>query len=375
MAEEAPQFYRQFLRSRTENGQEVVREVVSPSLLDAEAARAHEAQAGRTFQSFVAPGDMPGLGAQPQAPPPAQPPPAPGFGAQMRQTLLPERTMLSEAPSMALGTAGAIAGGFTGPFAPIASPALAAAGSGLGEAGQVGLEHVMGWPPAEPGTLGERVQRAAIRGGAFEAAPAALRVGSRIVGHMAGPTLEAAETLAPVLRQAVPEAVGPVRAAVALSPEYMLPRWWQEVAPKGPAAVTAAWDALGEAGQAALAGGQHAAMETIVNTVRAGAEKIPAQEWQRLTMRGGGPAALAAWLGYPELATGLAVVPQALSLARTAAPKVAGPMLLSPTGSQFLAALPRIARVASPWASGLTSAGAQLARGYTDEGPVAFAPP
>jgi hypothetical protein len=371
MAEEEPQFYRQFLRSRTENGQEVVREVVSPSLLDAEAARAAEAQAGRTFSGFVAPGDMPGLGAQPQQPPPAAPPPAPGFGAQVRQTLLPERSFMSEVPSIALGTAGAIAGGMTGPFAPVVAPALAAVGSGLGEAGQVGLEHVMGWPPAERATLGERVTRAATRGGIAEAATIPFRVGARVVGHMAGPTLEAAETLAPVLRQAVPEAAGPLRASVALTPEHMLPRWWQEVAPKGPAAVTAAWDALGPAGQAALAGGQREAMETVVNTVRAGAEKIPAQEWQRLAMRGGGPAALAAWLGYPEVATGLAVVPQALSLARTAAPKVAGPMLLSPTQSQFLAALPRIGRLASPWASGLTSGAAQLGGAYVDEGPVA----
>jgi hypothetical protein len=379
MAAEEPQFYRQFLRSRTEDGTEIVREVVSPSLLDAEQARAAEAQAGRTFGGFVAPGDMPGLGAQPQAPPPAQPPPAPGFGAQVRQTLLPERTLLSEAPSIALGTAGGIAGAMTGPFAPIAAPALAAAGSGLGEAAQVGLEHVMGWPPAERATLGERVQRAAIRGGAFEAATIPFRVGAKIIGRTAGPTLRAAEELAPtMLRQNLPEGaallergIAEVAPAAADQPT-LLRAWWQEHAPKGAAAVTAAWDAMTPAQQAFLTGGQHEAMERVVSTVRAGAEKIPYGEWAgRGAMLGGLPA----YLGYPQVAATLAVAPQVMSVARTVAPKVATPMLLSPTGSQILGWLPQAGRVAGPWASGLLSGGAQLGGAYADEGPVAFAPP
>jgi hypothetical protein len=369
MAEDAPQFYRQFLRSRTETGQEIVREVVSPTLLDADQAKAVEAQAGRTFSGFVVPGDVPGLGVQPQEPPPAQAPAAPGLGAQVRQTLLPERTLLSEAPSIALGTAGGIAGGLTGPFAPVAAPALAAAGSGLGEAGQVGLERVMGWPPAEPGTLQERVQRAAIRGGAFEAATLPVRFATRWVGHAAGPTLKAAEEVAPVLRQNLPEG-----AAIADQPT-LLRAWWQEYAPKGAAAVTAAWDAMTPAQQAFLAGGQRDAMERIVNTVRAGAETIPGTEWLRLGGRGTVAGALPAYLGYPEIATAAAVVPQVASITRTVAPKIAGPMLLSPTGSQFLARLPRVARVAAPWASGLLSGGAQVGGAYADEGPVAFAPP
>jgi hypothetical protein len=364
MAEEEPQFYRQFLRSQTADGTEIVREVVSPSLLDADAARAAEAQAGRTFSGFVAPGDMGALGAQPQAPPPAQPAPAPGFGAQVRQMLRPERTLLSEAPSIALGTAGGIAGGLTGPFAPVAAPALAAAGSGLGEAGQVGLERVMGWPPAEPGTLQERVQRAAIRGGIFEAATVPVRLATRWVAHAAGPTLKAAEEVAPVLGQ-----------SVAAGPPTALQAWWQQVAPQGAEAVTAAWDALGQTGQAALAGGQREAMEQVVNTVRMGAETIPGKEWMRLGGRGTVAGALPAYLGYPEIATAAAVVPQVASLARTVAPKVAGPMLLNPTGSQVLAWLPQAARAAGPWASGVLSGAAQLGGAYADEGPVAFTSP
>jgi hypothetical protein len=359
--EEQPQFYRQFLRSRTENGQEIVREVVSPTLLDADAAAAAETQAGRAFQGFVAPGDMNALGAQPQEPPPAQPPPAPGFGAQVRQTLLPERTLMSEAPSIALGTAGGIAGGLTGPFAPIAAPALAAAGAGLGEAAQVGLEHVMGWPPAERATLGERVQRAAIRGGAFEAATIPFRVGAKVVGHYAGPTLKAAEEVAPVLRQ-----------SVTAGPPTALQAWWQQVAPKGAGAVTAAWDALGDAGQAALAGSEREAMERIVNTVRASLASVP---WQQLGTRSAVLYGAGRMLGYPVVGEVAAAVPAVMSVARTVAPKVAGPMLLSPTGSQVLGWLPQAARVAGPWVSGLLSGGAQLGGAYADEGPVAFAPP
>jgi hypothetical protein len=379
MAEEEPQFYRQFLRSRTEDGQEIVREVVSPSLLDVEQARVAEAQAGRTFSGFVAPGDMNALGAQPQqAPPPPPAQAAPGFGAQVRQTLLPERSLTSEGLSIAGGTAGGIAGAMTGPFAPIAAPALAAAGSGLGEAGQVGLERVMGWPPAEPGTLQERVQRAAIRGGAFEAATVPVRLATRWVGHAAGPTLKAAEEVAPVLRQNLPEGtallergIAEVAPAAADQPT-LLRAWWQEHAPKGAAAVTAAWDAMTPAQQAFLTGGQHEAMERVVSTVRAGAEKIPYGEWAgRGAMLGGLPA----YLGYPEVAATLAVAPQVMSVARTVAPKVAGPMLLSPTGSRFLARLPGVGRVAGPWASRLLSGGAQLGGAYADEGPVAFAPP
>jgi hypothetical protein len=379
MAEEEPQFYRQFLRSRTENGQEIVREVVSPTLLDADAAKAAEAQAGRTFSGFVAPGDMGALGAQPQAP---QPPPpaqaAPGFRAQVRQTLLPERTLMSEAPSIALGTAGGIAGGLTGPFAPVAAPALAAAGSGLGEAGQVGLEKVMGWPPAEPGTLGERVQRAAIRGGAFEAATIPFRVGAKIIGHTAGPTLRAAEEVAPVLKQNLPEGAALLERGIAeIAPAAadqptLLRAWWQDVAPKGAAAVTAAWDAMTPAQQAFLAGGQREAMERVVNTARASLAPVP---WQQLGTRSAVLYGAGQMLGYPAVGEVAAAVPAVMSVARTAVPKVAAPLLLSPTTGPVLARLPQVARVAGPWASGLLSGGAQLGGAYIDEGPVAFAPP
>src|SRR5262249_3638799 len=62
-----------------------------------------------------------------------------------------------------------------GPIAPLTIPLGAAGGaallSGGTEAAQIGLERAMGWPAAEPGTFGQRVGNAAIRGGTFEAAP------------------------------------------------------------------------------------------------------------------------------------------------------------------------------------------------------------
>jgi hypothetical protein len=375
MAEDAPQFYRQFLRSQTETGQEIVREIVSPTLLDADQAKAAEAQAGRTFRGFVAPGDMNALGAQPQEPPPAQPSAAPGFGAQVRHTLLPERTFMSEVPSIVLGTAGAIGGGMTGPFAPVVAPALAAAGSGLGEAGQVGLEHVMGWPPAEPGTLGERVTRAATRGGVTEAAMLPLRA-LPYVAKGGKAVLGAAEELAPVLRQNLPEGAALLERGIAeIAPAAadqptLLRAWWQEIAPKGPAAVTAAWDALGEAGQAALAGGQRAAMQTVVNTLRASGEAVP---WGRLGTRSATLYGAGRMLGYPELGEVAAMVPGVVGVTRAVAPKVAAPLLLSPRGSQFLAALPSVGRVASPFVHG----GAQVGAGIPGmwPGPVVYGEP
>jgi hypothetical protein len=355
MAEEEPQFYRQFFRSLTEDGQEIVREVVSPSLLDLEQARAAEAQAGRTFQGFVAPGDVPGLGAQPQAPPPPPPPPAPSVAAQVRDVLLPpERSFVSQTPSIVAGAlggmGGAALGAMTGPVAPVAVPALAIAGAGLAsggmEAGQAAIEQARGEPPSEPGTPWERAQRAAARGAAGEVVGLPLRA-LPYVARGAAPVLRAAEELAPVLEQAPPAA------GAAVSP---LAAWWQNVAPRGPAAVAAAWDALGPAGRTALAGGQQEAMQTVVNTLRASGTALP---WTQLGARSATLYGLGRMLGFPELGEVAATIPAAVSFTRAAAPRVAAPMLLSPTGSQWLAALPRYAEVAGPWASDLLRGGGQ----------------
>jgi hypothetical protein len=82
MADESPpqeqqpqeqQFYRQYLQSTGPDGSSTIREIVSPNLLDADAAAAAEKQAGYTFTGFVDPSKMAAVRSAPApAPPPAE---------------------------------------------------------------------------------------------------------------------------------------------------------------------------------------------------------------------------------------------------------------------------------------------------------------
>jgi len=72
MAEEQ-QFYRQYLQSTAPDGSQTIREVVSPTLLDHDAAAAAEQQAGHTFTGFISPDKMPPAQPAPPTPPPAAP--------------------------------------------------------------------------------------------------------------------------------------------------------------------------------------------------------------------------------------------------------------------------------------------------------------
>jgi len=85
MAEDQ-QFYRQFLQSTGPDGSQTVREVVSPTLLDADAAAAAEHQAGRTFAGFVAPEKMAGVGRAPAQPPPPPEPAVPPLPSDVAPT-------------------------------------------------------------------------------------------------------------------------------------------------------------------------------------------------------------------------------------------------------------------------------------------------
>jgi len=76
-------FYRQYLQSTAPDGSTTIREIVSPSLLDHDAAVAAEKQAGYTFQNFVDPAKMSGV--QTTATPPAQ--------AQPEAPLLPSEVV------------------------------------------------------------------------------------------------------------------------------------------------------------------------------------------------------------------------------------------------------------------------------------------
>jgi len=99
--------------------------------------------------------------------------------------IAPQRSFQSQVPSGAAavlgGEAGAAAGMFGGPFAPVTIPLGATVGAALAsggtEAAQIGLERAMGWQPAEPGTFAQRVGGAAVRGGVFEALPDLVRLG------------------------------------------------------------------------------------------------------------------------------------------------------------------------------------------------------
>jgi hypothetical protein len=325
---------------------------------------AHAASQGNTFAGF----------AEAAAPPPAATAPpaevAPSLGQRAQHVLLPERSFPSQLPSIGGATlgsyGGAALGAMTGPLAPVAVPVASALGAGLGsaagEAADIGYEYVTGAPPAEPGGALARITNAGLRGAATEGLIGQpLRAGAALVGRTVMPVARAAEELAPVLRQDLPQGAALLeRGIAALAPEAadqptLLRAWWQDVAPQGRQAVIDAWTALGEAGQAQLAGGQRAAMQTVVDTLAAGQAPVP---WANLATQGGLAYGGLHWLGYPGAAKVAAAVPVAVE---TVAPKVASRMLLSPPGAGFLAALPRAAEAAEPWASGTVRLGPQVA--------------
>jgi hypothetical protein len=256
----------------------------------------------------------------------------------------------------------------------VVAPVLAGAGSALGEAGQVGLEHVMGWPAAEPGTLTERVARAGARGAVGEGAGQVLRGGVRVVGRVAGPLFRAAEEVAPVLAQDLPAATQAVETATPgtyrnigrllqkpevlakaeLSPEgqeTLLRAWWQKVAPGGAKKVIAEWDRLGPEAQAAMAGEQHAAMDTVVESLRPSTAPISAMTPMEIARMGTvSPALLHA--GFPKTAMAVG----GAELASRYAPRA----LLYPSAATFLSSLPETTRVASPYVSGIVRGGGQM---------------
>jgi hypothetical protein len=370
----------------TANLDEIKRQILEQRAARHEAAAQAAAQAAEAQQQPAAPA---AVVVAPQAPPPAAPPPAaavvvpgapvaavtpaPTLAQQAGNLLLPERSLPSEALSIGAGIGGGVLGGLTGPFAPVVAPVLAGAGSAVGEAGQVGLEHVMGWPPAERGTLPERMARAGARGLVGEGAGQVVRGGAALVRRAVGPALSAAEQLAPVLAQDLPAGVQAVESATPgmarnigrllqkpevlakaeLSPEgqqTLLRAWWQENAPRGPAKLIADWDRLGPEAQLAMAGEQHAAMDTVIDSLRKSAAPISATTWQQAARAGTlGPSM--AYMGFPK--TG-AVIGAATEIGSRGAPM----LLLRPGPATFLSRLPQVARVASPYADyGLTAVG------------------
>jgi len=315
-------------------------------------------------QAQAAPAPPP---AQAVATPSAAPIPDRSLWTQTKETLVPERTFTSQLPSiggsmLAGGAVSAVPGAW--PLAPLA----AGAGSAMGELGQMGIEYLTGSPPAEEGDVWQRTQRAYIRGAAGEAIAQPIRLGAQAVVRAIRPAAQAAAEVAPVLTREVPAAAtvarvpvdellqDPAQMATRLSgwnpsPEarnLLLGRWWQTNASQGGQALGEAWDALGEAGQRALAGEQHGAMTTLVDTARQGLPPLSSITLGGIA-RQGAPGTAAYYLGFPKTAAAISLAQQV----PTAVEKGVLPYAArSPTFLPWLAALPKAAPLATPaeWA-------------------------
>jgi len=322
------------------------------------------------------------------APPPAPTsPPAPAatvaspetFGERVYGTFAPARSLASQVPSMVGGfgggaLGGAAAGALGGPFAPITVPLGALAGAALGSGGleylQSKAEQEAGVPPSEQGTPGERAVRAGVRGLAGEGLAQGLTAGAQAVKAAAGPTLRAAESLAPTLtRELPPEATAATTkvgqlirdpealAAADLTPkgqQTVLSAWWNHYASQGADALGQAWDALGPQGQANLGGNNVDALGTLIKTIRPG-ELTASMRPTSLLKTAGLPAAL--WHHGMISQPTMYALGAGIEAARDLAPRA----LLYDTPLTWLAKLPQLSRVASPWAYPGAEAGGQLA--------------
>lgn len=290
------------------------------------------------------------------------------------QSALPHRSLGSNALSMIGGAGGGWLGGMVPVAGPIVAPVTAGLGSAAGEAAQVGVENLMGWPAAEPGTLAGRTERAGVRGFVGEGAGQVLRGGAGLVSRAVGPTLRAAEEVAPALEQAVPAGVKGVPnaaggftpvadllsspgtlAATELTPkgqDTLTRVFWQQNAPKGAAAVVNAWDELGVPGQRAMAGGQHEAMSTLVDSLRPSVAPLMSAATGGQAIKAGVVPSVLTYAGHPHLAA-------AAGLTTMLGERYAPRMLLSPTMSPWLARLPAAADFLATPTSLLLRAGGQ----------------
>src|SRR5262252_1537841 len=242
----------------------------------------------------------------------AAPPPAPegafhpSAAQRARGIFLPERSFTSQLPSIAgataLGSVGGAVGALTGPAAPVAIPALAAIGAavggGLGEAADIAYEHVTGAEPAEPGGAWQRIGNAAARSGTLEAVTGPLAWAVRPITKAVMPVAKAVADLAPILAQNLPAEVktvetvtpgvvrsidrllNPETASAVLSKANLSPAgqqtlfraWWQRQVGKAPEDIADAWESLSGPAQQTLAGPQVGQMQTVVDTLKTGAE-------------------------------------------------------------------------------------------------------
>src|SRR5262252_357094 len=119
-------FYRQYLQSTAPDGSTTIREIVSPTLLDHDAAVAAEQRAGYTFQNFVDPARMAGVQTVANPAPQAQPE-APLLPSAVAPTSGAARASYTAAAD-ASSTPSATASPGSSPWLNLIPPALATVG-------------------------------------------------------------------------------------------------------------------------------------------------------------------------------------------------------------------------------------------------------
>jgi len=401
MAEDQP-FYRQYLQSTGPDGGTTIREVVSPSLLDADAATAAEKQAGRTFSGFVSPDKMADVRATP-APSPPPPPesspvlpsavlptsgavPASYTAARSGGTAAPGSTPWLNLIPPALATAGPLALSIAQPELGIplwaASAGLSALGGGGGEALR---EHLAGEPisPQNIATQGAVSGLTDVAMGQV-VTPYVLTPGARFLAGRLGRVLQAGEDLGPVLTSEGTTVTAPAASAppppfrtvqlhtidLATKPPELISVLAQHATDAERPALAAAWvnttrqaaanaadpvlamraayDALGEGTQRALFGAERGAFERVLNTAYGGTP----EEMRNLLESG----AIQSGVGYGAHALGLPYHAPAAVGARTvaemSAPFAARGMLVSPSAARFGVGLSRATGAAGPVVAG-----------------------
>jgi len=283
----------------------------------------------------------------------APPEPPPTFTSRAVNVLTaPRRSLLSQSPAITGGAIGGMYGAEAGaPLGPVGivvgGLTGAAIGAGGAEAAQYGAEQAIGSEPAEPGTFGQRVTGAAVRGAAGELLPSGLRVGASRLEGAVMPTAKAVAELEPIfagtVATAAPKGAG---AAEQLSSKYLLPQWWQSVSGRPPAEIVQAWTELGPEAQAAIAGEHLPAMQTVMGTIAQGAKGWTGEvgPWGRYGLGGAGMSYV---LGHPQTILP-SLAPGAWDVAQQVPPIALSAALRTPRAVPLLAGLPRVAEVAGP---------------------------
>lgn len=405
-------FYRQYLQSTAPDGSTTIREIVSPNLLDHDAAVDAEKRAGYTFQNFVDPAKMaavPPAQAVPvapaQAPAPAPTPAAQpdsfGFQEVLPDALRDKPAGTTAAPGSspwlnmippALATAAPLALAIADP--PLGIPLWLASGglAALGGAGGEAIREKAAGEELSPRNIATQGTVSGLTDVGMNTVvnPYILKPLAKGFTGRIGPVLGAAEEVAPTLTAegttvTAPRAMGPpppaqvamhtIDLAAAESPEALATgvqtmakhatdaerpalaaAWFAAVRQRAANAgnpityMNDAYKALGEPTQNALFGGGKAAFERLLNTAWTGS----AEDVANISLRSGIPGAT----GYAAHALGVSGIPgfgATRALGDLSAPFAARQFLVSPGAARFGAGLSSFGGVAGPAASNLAA--------------------